>query len=103
MVPCHRIVGSGGDLVGYAGSRVGLKEQLLAVEGVPTLPARMPKIARGALYHYETNPDRAYCLPTCGDIAQRPIDLLFARREQAEAQGLVPCTDCHPDLHPLPH
>ena len=48
---------AGGDLVGYAGDRVGLKEQLLAVEGVPTLPARMPKIARGALYHYEPNPD----------------------------------------------
>ena len=103
VVPCHRIVGSSGDLVGYAGARVGLKERLLAVEGVPTLPARMPRVARGALYHYETNPGREYCLPTCGDIAQRPIDLLFASREHAEAQGLVPCTDCHPDLHPLPH
>jgi methylated-DNA-[protein]-cysteine S-methyltransferase len=103
VVPCHRIVGSGGDLVGYAGTRLGLKEQLLALEGVATLPARMPRVARSALYHYETNPGREYCLPTCGDIAQRPIDLLFARREHAEAQGLVPCATCHPDLHPLPH
>ncbi|HET7342137.1 MAG TPA: methylated-DNA--[protein]-cysteine S-methyltransferase, partial [Methylomirabilota bacterium] len=35
VVPCHRIVGVGGDLVGYAGNRVNLKEHLLAVEGVP--------------------------------------------------------------------
>jgi methylated-DNA-[protein]-cysteine S-methyltransferase len=102
VVPCHRIVGSGGDLVGYAGSRVGLKEQLLAVEGVPTLPGHRARLARRSLYHYEPSPSREYCLPTCGDIAQRPIGMLFASREQAEATGLVPCTSCHPELHPLP-
>jgi O-6-methylguanine DNA methyltransferase len=102
VVPCHRVVGSGGDLVGYAGDRLTLKEQLLGLEGVPTEPARASKIARGALYHYEPNPSREYCLPTCGDIARRPISLLFTRRAQAEARGLVPCTTCHPDLHPLP-
>jgi methylated-DNA-[protein]-cysteine S-methyltransferase len=102
VVPCHRIVGSRGDLVGYAGSRITLKEQLLELEGVPMHHARTPAIARGALYHYEPNPSREYCLPTCGDIARRPIGLLFAHRAQAEARGLVPCTTCHPDLHPLP-
>ena len=102
VVPCHRIVGSGGELVGYAGPRVDLKEHLLTMEGVPTTPARMPRVARRSLYHYETNPGREYCLPTCGDIARRPIDMLFATREHAEAQGLVPCTACHPELHPLP-
>jgi methylated-DNA-[protein]-cysteine S-methyltransferase len=102
VVPCHRIIGSGGDLVGYAGRRVGLKEQLLAVEGVPTLPGQPPRVARRSLYHYDPSPSREYCLPTCGDIAQRPIGMLFARREQAEAAGLVPCTACRPELHPLP-
>ena len=34
VVPCHRIVGSDGALVGYAGTRLGLKERLLGVEGV---------------------------------------------------------------------
>jgi hypothetical protein len=62
----------------------------------------VPTIARRALYHYEPNPSREYCLPTCGDIARRPISMLFARREEAEVLGLVPCTTCHPDLHPLP-
>jgi O-6-methylguanine DNA methyltransferase len=102
VVPCHRVVGSGGDLVGYAGDRVNLKERLLGIEGVPTQHARTARIARRALYHYEPNPSREYCLPTCGDIARRPIGLLFARRAQAEARGLVPCTTCHPELHPLP-
>jgi methylated-DNA-[protein]-cysteine S-methyltransferase len=102
VVPCHRIVGNAGELVGYAGQRLNLKERLLDVEGVPTRHARTPRIARRALYHYEPNPSREYCLPTCGGIARRPIGTLFARREQAEAQGLVPCTACHPDLHPLP-
>lgn len=102
VVPCHRIIGSRGDLVGYAGNRVGLKEQLLGVEGVPTLHRPTARVARRALYHYEPNPSREYCLPTCGDIARRPISMLFASREQAEAQGLVPCTACHPELHPLP-
>jgi methylated-DNA-[protein]-cysteine S-methyltransferase len=101
VVPCHRIIGSGGDLVGYAGQQIDLKERLLEVEGVPTQPG-VPKVARRALYHYEPNPSREYCLPTCGDIAARPIGMLFATRAQAEAKGLVPCTSCHPDLNPLP-
>ena len=102
VVPCHRIVGSRGELVGYAGNRVGLKERLLGLEGVRTAPAHASKVARAALYHYEPSPSREYCLPTCGNIARRPIGMLFARREQAEARGLVPCTTCHPELYPLP-
>jgi O-6-methylguanine DNA methyltransferase len=103
VVPCHRIVGVGGELVGYAGNRLSLKERLLAVEGVPTVHARQPRVERGAMYHYDPNPDRQYCLPTCGDIASRSLAAvrLFARRELAEATGLSPCVDCRPDLHPL--
>lgn len=103
VVPCHRILGLRGDLVGYAGNRVGLKERLLAVEGVPTDHARAARIVRNAMYHYDPNPDRQYCLPTCGDIARRPLGQvkLFARREVAEATGLAPCLDCRPDLHAL--
>ena len=92
VVPCHRIVGVGGDLVGYAGDRIGLKERLLAVEGVPTLHGRTSRIERRGMYHYDPNPDRQYCLPTCGTILERPIGQvkLFARRELAEAIGLGP-------------
>jgi len=102
VVPCHRIVGIGGDLVGYAGDRIGLKERLLTVEGVPTLHERA-RIAREAMYHYDPNPDRQYCVPSCGAIFTRPLGQvkLFASRELAESTGLSPCVDCRPDLHPL--
>jgi len=104
IVPCHRIIGTSGDLIGYAGNRVGLKERLLAVEGVPTeRGARAPRVARRVLYHYDRNDERQYCLPTCGSIARRPIGrvTLLASRELAQTLGLVPCTDCRPDLHPI--
>jgi methylated-DNA-[protein]-cysteine S-methyltransferase len=102
VVPCHRIIGSTGQLVGYAGNRVALKERLLGVEGVP-VNARASRIERGAMYHYDPNPDHQYCLPTCSDILHRPLGQvrLFAHREQATASGLEPCLDCRPDLHPL--
>jgi O-6-methylguanine DNA methyltransferase len=103
VVPCHRVVGSRGDLVGYAGKRIGLKERLLAVEGVRTRHAHHDvHVARDAMYAWD-RADREYCLPTCGSISQRPIGpiTLFAAREQAEALGLGPCTTCRPDLHPL--
>jgi O-6-methylguanine DNA methyltransferase len=101
VVPCHRVVGSSGALVGYAGNKVGLKEQLLAVEGVPT--ARGSRIPRDAMY--VTLPgESSYCLPTCAWIptADHPRRFVFfGSRGHAEAAGLSPCTDCRPDLHPL--
>jgi methylated-DNA-[protein]-cysteine S-methyltransferase len=102
VVPCHRIIGSGGHLVGYAGNRVGLKERLLGIEGVP-VNARASRVERAEMYHYDPNPDHQYCLPTCGSILHRPLGQirLFAHREQAVAAGLEPCLDCRPDLHPL--
>jgi O-6-methylguanine DNA methyltransferase len=104
VVPCHRIVGASGNLTGYAGSRLGLKERLLGVEGVPTDHAgATPRVARQALYHYAPNEAHQYCLPTCGGIVRMPIGevTLYASRDRAEALGLSPCSDCRPDLHPL--
>jgi methylated-DNA-[protein]-cysteine S-methyltransferase len=104
VVPCHRIIGTSGDLTGYAGNRLGLKERLLAVEGVRTERGdRAPRVARQALYHYDPNAEHEYCLPTCGSIARRPIGrvTLLASRETADTLGLVPCSSCRPDLHPI--
>jgi methylated-DNA-[protein]-cysteine S-methyltransferase len=103
VVPCHRIVGSSGALVGYAGTRIGLKEQLLGVEGVRIEHRRrQAEIDRGAMYAWDRR-DRAYCLPICGNISERPIGTvtLFASAREAKALGLAPCGDCRPDLHPL--
>jgi len=104
VVPCHRIIGTSGALTGYSGDKIGLKRELLAVEGVQAIGTRSDsRVARNTLYHYERNDQHEYCLPTCGDIARRPIGAvtLLASRELAGAMGLVPCTACRPDLHPL--
>jgi len=103
VVPCHRIIGSGGSLVGYAGNRVGLKARLLGVEGVRLAHRRRDtEIDRAAMYAWDRS-CREYCLPTCGDISERPIGLvmLLASPHEAAAIGLTPCSDCRPDLHPL--
>jgi O-6-methylguanine DNA methyltransferase len=103
VVPCHRVVGSSGMLTGYAGDKLGLKRQLLDVEGVRTQPAsRDFRVAREAMY-VRAGDDGAYCLPTCGDLPSHSLaDLtLIASREGVEALGLTPCSDCRPDLHPL--
>lgn len=34
IVPCHRVIGKNQALVGYAGDKIGMKEQLLKLEGV---------------------------------------------------------------------
>lgn len=102
VVPCHRIVGSAGDLTGYAGPRLDLKARLLHVEGVPTIGERQ-RVARATMYHL-AHGESDYCLPSCGSIATLPIGrvTLFGSRAQAEAVGLGPCPTCRPDLHPLP-
>ena len=104
IVPCHRIVGVRGDLTGYAGSRLGLKERLLGRRG-RAHGARHRVAARRAAGPLPLRPERRAPVlpPTCGAIARRPIGpvTLFASREQAQARGLVPCTDCRPDLHPI--
>ncbi len=104
VVPCHRIVGADGALVGYAGNKVELKRRLLATEGVKTI-AGVPRIDQQHMYvTYPSEP--SYCLPSCAWIptAKDPQRFrFFGARERAEAAGLAPCSDCRPDLHPIAH
>ena len=101
-IPCHRVFGSSGDLTGYSGNKVGLKQRLLAVEGVPVTGHRHLQIERPAMYaRYQAGEE--YCVPSCGDIGTMPMAdvTLFGSRDRAEAAGLLPCSSCRPDLHPL--
>ena len=101
-IPCHRVIGGSGDLTGYAGSKVPLKQQLLVLEGVPVAVGGAARIERRAMYvRYLTEPE--YCMPTCGELASTPLSelTLFGSRERAEAVGLAPCASCRPDLHPI--
>src|SRR2546425_11673569 len=68
VVPCHRVIRAAGALTGYAGNRVTLKAELLAVEGVRTLrTSRESRIPREAMYIGEPH-DRWYCVPTCPSL-----------------------------------
>ena len=100
-IPCHRVIGSAGDLTGYAGTRIGLKERLLSLEGVP-VGHRARKVDRGHMYILAEG-EVEYCVPSCGDISRKPLAqvTLFGSRQHAEAVGLTPCSACRPDLHPL--
>lgn len=104
VVPCHRVIGNSGALTGYAGDKLDLKAELLAVEGVPTLRTqREPRIPHAAMYVSESG-DRWYCLPTCPSLKSNEHPhrfLFFASRERAEAAGRAPCDLCRPDLHPV--
>lgn len=104
VVPCHRVVGANGALVGYAGNKVDLKERLLAAEGVRTVAGQAgPQIDRRLMY-VSYPAEAAYCLPSCAWLTtlEEPQRLrYFGSQNRAEAAGLVPCTDCRPDLHPI--
>ena len=101
-IPCHRVIGGTGDLTGYAGNKVGLKQQLLALEGVPVATHGENQIVRRAMY-VQYLAEAEYCVPSCGSLATTPLTqlTLYGSRERAEAVGLQPCSSCRPDLHPL--
>jgi O-6-methylguanine DNA methyltransferase len=101
VIPCHRVIGNGGDLTGYAGNKISLKRTLLSLEGVP-VAVRAPKIERDHMY-VRAGADSEYCVPTCGSLSRQSLAglTLFGSRGHAEAVGLTPCTSCRPDLHPL--
>jgi O-6-methylguanine DNA methyltransferase len=104
VIPCHRVVGATGRLVGYAGDKLGLKERLLSTEGIRVEHANATaQVNPRAMYVGEPN-DRWYCLPTCSSLESltHPRRLVyFGTRQRAEGTGREPCDTCRPDLHPL--
>ncbi len=102
-IPCHRIIGSNGDLTGYGGDKVALKRDILAVEGIPVVESKTGfRVARQRLYTADRS-SRAFCRPGCRVAAGRPAAdrLLVASRDRAQEIGFTPCEACRPDADPL--
>jgi len=102
-IPCHRIVGSNGSLTGYAGNKIALKLDILAVEGIPTVLSRSGfAIAQDRLY-VGRQTEQIFCRPSCeASKGVRAGNRIFiASRIRAEAIGYMPCGVCRPDLQPL--
>ncbi|MBI3300899.1 MAG: methylated-DNA--[protein]-cysteine S-methyltransferase [Deltaproteobacteria bacterium] len=102
-IPCHRVIGSDGSLTGYAGNRIEIKKQILAVEGIPVVEtARGLAIPKERMY-VGWRHDRWFCLPGCSTLKDQPAgDRTFIpSRARAEEIGYQPCDVCKPHEHPL--
>ena len=102
-IPCHRVIGSTGGLTGYSGNKIGLKQRLLAVEGVPIREPR--RASDRAPRHVRALPGGSRVLRAELRRSSTPMSMaeltLFGSRDRAEAAGLTPCSSCRPDLHPI--
>lgn len=102
FVPCHRIVGSDGRLVGY-GPGLPLKRLLLQMEdAIPSGPddyeAWVARVAerRGGAFVVGVRATRTTCDPSCV-VARRHLDRparIFRDAGEAATAGFVPCSVC---------
>lgn len=103
QIPCHRIIGSNGDLTGYGGDKVTLKRDILAIEGIPVVEAKTDfRVVRRRLYSADQR-IRVFCRSGCRVAAGYPAAdrLLVASCGRAKEIGFTPCGVCRPDAEPL--
>jgi methylated-DNA-[protein]-cysteine S-methyltransferase len=102
VVPCHRIVGSAGQLTGYGGG-LPLKERLLGLEGA--LPrsdegwlawaARQAAAQPGLLIGPRST--RVFCRPTCRYTERLSrVPATFRSADEAAQEGYRACRVCRP-------
>jgi methylated-DNA-[protein]-cysteine S-methyltransferase len=98
-IPCHRVIGSNGNLTGYAGRLVGIKKQILEVEGIPVVEnAKGLAIEKERMY-VGWRHGRWFCRPSCDALKEQSAgDRAFiSSRARAQEMGYQPCDRCRPD------
>jgi O-6-methylguanine DNA methyltransferase len=95
IIPCHRVVGSGGRLTGYAFG-LPLKRRVLQREGLD--PAMLEEAERRGERFRGSRTTRIFCLPTCRNARRvQPANVVpFRAESQAVAAGYRPCRVCRP-------
>jgi len=100
-IPCHRVIGSDGNLTGYAGNLVGIKKQILEAEGIPVVEtARGLAIPKKRMY-VGWRHDHWFCRPDCSTLKDQPAgDRAFIPSyTRAVEMGYQACDVCQPDQH----
>jgi len=102
-IPCHRVIGSDGNLTGYAGNLVEIKKQILQVEGIPVVETAKGLAIPKARMYVGWRHDHYFCRPDCSSLKDQPASdrALIPSRIRAEEMGYQPCDICHPEAHAL--
>ena len=102
-IPCHRVIGSDGNLTGYAGNLVSIKRKILEVEGIPVVETPRGFSVRKEQMYVGWRHDRWFCRPDCPSLKDQPAgDRAFIPSHvRAEEMGYQPCDMCRPDIHPV--
>ncbi|MGE0823340.1 MAG: methylated-DNA--[protein]-cysteine S-methyltransferase [Candidatus Binatia bacterium] len=100
-IPCHRVIGSDGTLTGYAGNLVDIKQQILAIEGIPVVEvSKGLAIAKERMY-VGWRRERSFCLPRCPSLKEQTAGnrAFIPSGTRAEEMGYTPCDICQPTMH----
>src|SRR5438067_1442725 len=95
IVPCHRVVPSGGGVGQYAyGTK--MKRDLLAREGVDV--DALDALAGQGVRYIGSRTTKIYCFPTCRDARRIREEnrVPFHGSGEAEQKGFRPCLRCRP-------
>lgn len=95
IIPCHRVVGSGGSLTGYAFG-LPMKERVLRVEGVD--PDEIRAAARRGERFRGSRTTKIFCFPTCHNARRIKPENAVPFRDEAAAfgAGYRACRVCRP-------
>ena len=96
LIPCHRVIRSGGALGAYSAGGTNTKERILAFEGVDL--AELKTLTRLGKRFRGSRTTHIFCLPTCYSRkrAKAQHTVYFRAAYEAQQAGYRPCKLCRP-------